>query len=362
MAKKDLAPRVLISGLDSLHVAWMKHPLRAAMFGLAYAVLLAAASLLLGIAGEFEVDGVSYNGYMRTHWGPQTFLAMPIAAAVIAYLLRFLDRGVSSLSHLIVPHSANAPFIEWLGDQVARHWRLWIVPLSLFLIIILTVAADFPGIFGPLLDPLPDWAQEGWGTHGHHVAHAPAVTYFFFNVGVFGTQIFYGYSGLMALFLTSFLIRTSVVAGLSQRDETSGSLYRVKWDYRDPTGRCGLHEMDKVFVLYVTVILVAVGIAVLSVLGHKAEDHLDIGSVILVFGTLLLFPAAIFWFMIPYWSSFPTEVPPRLKDLGLVKPTPWPLRSEKLSWLLMGVALSAWVYLFTQALAIISRLFAISTE
>ncbi len=352
--------KVLTTGLDSFHVYWMNHPWKMAGFGIAYAAALTIFSLILGIASIFKVGESTYNGYMKTHWGWQTFIFMPVAALAIGYLFRLLEKGVSSVDAIILPNTAPESFADWLGSQLGRHWRLWIAPLSLFLIVAITFSFDYPGIFGPLIE-VPSWAQRGWGTDGYRTEHAPPVSYFLFNLAVFATQIAYGYCGFMTLFLVSFLIRIIVSEGLSRGEGGGGALYRVKWNYEDAKGRCGLHEMDKVFVFYVVVVLAAIGFCTISVLGAKWEGHVDAGSAMLAVGPVLLFPAAFFWFMVPYWSSFPTALPQHLQKKGLAKPTPWPLASERLSWLIISIALAAWAFLFSQALPVIGKIGSIYT-
>lgn len=342
----------VLSPLGRLHQLWLRYPFGAAALGFGFALFLWGFAWALGIDVEVKTqDGKKLAGFMKTHWGPQSFLAMPLAPLVFAFLLIYLDRGISSLDKIIHPIGAQESFSSWVKTKLGRNWRYWIFPASLLVPLVLTLALDYPGILAPLIydsaGDIPEHAQRGWGTDGAF-AHpeTPRWLFLVFNASVFSTQVFYGYCAFGLAFLFTFLIRTAMKCGLKDTYEDQNQLFLVRWNFRDPSGRCGLLGMDRVFAIYVGAILLSLGVCIWSVRGHLSETgRLDGGSLVLAVGNLILFPAAFFWFILPYWTAFPRSLPSNLKEEGYYAPSAWPFGSEKLTWVLIGGAVYAWGYL-----------------
>lgn len=347
---------------DRFHLWWINHPWKMALFGLLYALLLAIASFPLGIDQSIEwIERVGEKpppGYLQDHWGWQTFIFLPLACIVFAWLARKLESGVYSLDRILGTEESSGDvgselFAEWFRKLLAKQWLFPIVGGSIAAVTALTFWFDWRGILGPVLyDSLAQVIDEvpkdklGWGTAGAFGPDRLAPGYYLvFNLAVFSTQIFYGYCGLVIIILFTILLWSAMSKGLSGGHRSDGTRWKVYWDFSDPSGRCGLFELDRVYVSYVVCTIVALGVCTVSVVKHFWNGQFDGGSQFLVGVGIVFFPVAFFWLIFPYWSLFPRRVPEGEEDFGYEAPSPWPLRSKWVTWAILGGAAILWVVL-----------------
>jgi len=354
---------VLLDGFGCAHTAWTTKPVRAAIIALLIFLCVATLSWALDIHWTVhDASGSTYKGFLRSHWGPLFFVAMPIATLIMSLLFRALDEALVSLNRIIVPADENTPlFSVWLAQRFRIAWGLWIFPACVALPVALSLVADGSDILAPLeAANLPPSGDKDWVTLGYLQSSNSPLWYLLFNLLAFGLQAFLGYCGFLLIFVVSFLLWIFARYGLGGRKwtqthvlQTNSSApisYTVQWDYDDDTGRCGLFLMDRVFAFYVGLIFISLGIAAWSVLANEASvTGIDKGSAILAFCNLLLLPLAFVWILIPYWIRFPRQLPRNAKARGCVDPRPWPFGAEKLSWSIIGTTWVAWLYLFKKA-------------
>lgn len=123
--------------------------------------------------------------------------------------------------------------------------------------------------------------------------------------------------------------------------------YYAKWIYCLP--RCGLEALDFVFITFIGLNLFALVTSATSIFVNVFwRGGPTPGSFILAVGTMLFIPLSVFYVFVPYFSHFPEGFP---KDFVPDRercdpPNPWPLKSEKFTWALIGLTTSFWLVLF----------------
>jgi hypothetical protein len=342
----------------------MLHPVRAAAFASGTFLVVAALSLLLGIGIRFQANKQTITGFLLSHWGPTFLLATPLSAFLMGWYFRALDNAILSLDRILKPEQTDSPpFSECIADRFRYAWPAYIYPVCLFLPMLLTLIADGRDIISPLQSPvIPPSHEKDWSTLGYLATNAwHPLWYLIFNIAAFALQVFIAYCGFLLLLLTAYLLGLSITYGLAGKplkelfvppDTARSVQFKAIWDFTAPKGRCGLHMLDTVFFLYVALNFVCLGVTIVSVVvNERWKGGVDLGSVILMVGTLLFIPLSFIWILLPYYSNFPDELPAELKDKGFPKPTAWPWGSEKLTWGLIGLAITSWVYIASKAIA-----------
>ena len=354
---------VFTKAFSGLHGAWLAKPMRAGLYGFIVFLGVCILSYLLDIHWQIEYQGSIHDGFIRSiNWGPLFLIVVPVCAMFAPYFLRQEQLALKSLDRILLPTNGNHfSYTEVFAARFRRAWPLIILPLSLALPIGLTVLADYPDIFAPILGTSSsdkDWSNIGYLANDQW----PDWVFLIFNMLAFGSQAFAAYCGFLVLTCTAYLMVTFTGYALSHpelmREESVArpktieevdfrQHFQIVWDYKDPSGRCGLHHFDKVYLFFVGVILIAVGASVVSVWYNKlfSDSGIDPGSLILAICTLFLIPMVFFWIIVPYWTKFPSALPAKYKDQGLADPKPWPFGSEKLTLVVLGFAVSAWITL-----------------
>lgn len=354
---------VLLRGFGRAHSFWVSTPIRAAFVAFFFYLFVVGFSVALDI--HFVVSdgkGGEFKGFLSSHWGPLFFVATPLAAILVGFLFQALDRALLSLDDVLSPTQKKFPkFSVWLGDRFRYAWGFWIFPVCILLPVALSFIADGPDIIAPLQSATigasadKDWSTLGYKTH----PKISPLFFLIFNIMAFGLQSFIAYCGFLLLIVISYHLVIFAKHGLGQKEWKSPQYwpglhgesiaFNINWKYYDITGRCGLFLMDRVFALYLLQILISIGIAIWSVLANESsKTGVDLGSGILIFGNLILFPVTFFWIVIPYWFYFPRRLPAGLEEKGYTPPKPWPMGAQKLTWLSITVTWCAWIYLFTK--------------
>lgn len=207
------------------------------------------------------------------------------------------------------------------------------------------------------LKPHEDWTNRGFIVYKQK--HSPHI-YFVFNLLAFAMEGLLGYCGLLVLVGTTGILvrvitciskleklRRAVLDGakVSQSEDEITRNFEIEWKWDGLRGRCGLHEFDKVYGLYVLFIGMALIIAGISVFWNIfVRGGPDRGSWIAIIFTVLLFPCAFIWIMYPYWSYFPDSRSDDPEGHKAIQPQKWPFGS-KLSWSFIIVVWSLWLSL-----------------
>jgi hypothetical protein len=306
--------------------------------------------------------GTTADGFLVENWGLLYLFAMPLAAYLMGSYFRLLDNALLTLDDVIKPEGASEglkePFTKFLGERFRLQWSSWIFPLSLAAPILLTAIVDGRDILAPLQSKaiLPscsqDWSVLGYTTPGY----ATAPWYLAFNFAAWVMQGFLGYCGVLVLTLTGGVLGTVFTYGLGDReiiklfrspaDLPSPDRYRPEWQYCKE--RCGLEALDVVFLLFVGLSLFALVASAISIFVNIfLRNAATPGSFVLALGTMFFIPLSFFWVFVPYFTHFPRDFPENFKQDNppCVKPNPWPFGSEKLSWTIVGITASFWLFL-----------------
>lgn len=361
---------ILQHAFGMIHGWWLLYPLRATTLAFASFFIVAILAQVLGIGFEFTAD----NGkgpqqckgfWWPPNWGPLFLFATPLSALLMGVYFRVLDNALLSLDHIVKPDQPDSPpFSSLLADKLRYAWPTWIYPTCILCSVLLTVISDGRDIIAPLESQVIKPSKDlDWSTMGYLAKperKEKELWYLLFNIAAFSLQVFVAYCGFVLLLLTGYMLGFCIYYGLAGRelrevfvhpDVARSFQFKPVWDFNAPKGRCGLHLLDDVYFLYVALNFVCLGVSITSIVVRehwkdwKPEPH--VGSVILMFGTVFFIPVSFVWILYPYYSNFPTELPPDLKDKA-PKPTPWPWGSEKLTWGFIGLAFTSWGYLATQ--------------
>jgi hypothetical protein len=350
-------PSILYPAFGMIHSRWMRYPRRATICAAGAFLIIAITSLFLGIGRPFQANDETIDGILSApNWGPLFLFATPIAANLMGWYFRALDNALLSLDHILKPVNPEWPtFSAFLTDRLRYAWPTWIFPVCVFLPIFLTIVADGRDIIAPMRSPvIPPSQEKDWSTLGYlaYTDRSP-LYYLAFNIVAFGLQVFVAYCGFLLLVLTAYMLNLSINFGIAGRelrelfvhpDAARTFQFRTQWDFRGQKGRCGLHQLDSVFFLYVALNLVCLVVAGVSVFINEGwKGGADLGSFILIGGTILWFPVSVYWIVYHYWSRFPSEaeIPAALKG-KVPKPTPWPWASAWVTWFVVILAGALW--------------------
>jgi hypothetical protein len=375
----DSSNSVIGYSFGPVHRWWMTRPKQAAWLALLFYLLVIMSAGHLGIlarhfsstsidcsvsvGGEESAGGkaVTADGFIVGNWGVLYVFAMPLAALLMGLYFGLLDRALLGLDNVIKPiGKSDKPFSQFLVERIRLHWSAWIFPLSLAAPIVLTVIADGRDILAPLQSRaiLPscgnDWSTVGWSAY----PHASSLWYFGFNLLAWLMQIFLGYCGVLSLALTGGVLGIVFSYGLGDRSivelfvppgaQASPVRYHPEWQYGK--SRCGLEDLDVVFLLFVVLNFFALVASATSIFVNVfLRHHATVGSFVLGVGTMVFIPFSCFWVFVPYFSHFPEDFPKDFvaDEANRHKPNPWPFGSEKLSWVVVGLTASFWLFLFT---------------
>lgn len=358
-----------------VHRAWMSHPKRAAVLALVWYFFVIGSALALGILWNFHSktiacasslgaeatpggSSVLADGFSVLNWGVLFLFALPLAAFLMGYYFRVIDRALGSLDKVIKPVGASdKPFTKFLAEHIRSQWSTWIFPLAVAAPVVFTIIADGRNILAPLQlrtilpSCMPDWSSVGYAAH----ASRSALWYFGFNLIAWTMQLFLGYCGVLVLALSGGALGTVFRYGLGKKDiidlfrrpgdPPSPERYQPVWQYGDK--RCGLGALDVVFLMFVGLGLFALVASAASIFKNVyLEHHATLGSFILAVGTMVFIPFAFFWVFAPYFSHFPADYPNNFgPEANSKPPNPWPFGSEKFSWTLIGITASFWFFL-----------------
>ena len=340
-ARERERPHVLRASLGRLHRAWMQRPTRAAGFAFLWYVAVAAASLVLGIHTEFPAppsdvgESLARGFYTELYWGPLYLVAVPLSAYLVGWLLEVIDGALDSLDHVLTPGVPDADggpmFTTYLAGRLPVPLRR-IAVLALILAAGITLVADYSFILAPAefewVEPSEIHAWSTRGFEGHPGVAAPF--YLLFNIGAFAMQAFLIYCGFyIALSLSYILLLVN-----KQESGAEGDSFLFTWDYSDQTGRCGLHQFDRVYILFILSFLISMilGGVSLGTQVYAGAHGIDAGLKVMVFCFVIVIPIAFAMIIIPYWKGFPRSVPKHVINQGYPEPKPWPLGADNLAW------------------------------
>jgi len=308
------------------------------------------------------------EGFVIWNWGILYSFSMPLAAFLMAHYFRALDSALLSLDNVIKPSEASdKPFTEFLAERVRSQWSSAIFPISLLLTVILALAADGRDIIAPLQSIIRPTCTRDWSTVGYTQGLHSPVWYFAFNCVAFSMEAFLGYCGIVLLLLTGGVFGTVFSYGLGSRRivdafRSSGTAppperYHPNWIWCRV--RCGLEELDVVFVMFTGLSLFALVASAASIFVNVyLRHHPTTGSIVLAVGTMFFIPWSAFWIFVPYFTNFPRQLPADYKptENPCPPPDPWPFGSEKLSWTLIVTTALFWLSILT---SLLSALFSI---
>jgi hypothetical protein len=363
----------------AVHRFWMTRPIQAAALAFAWYLIVVIAAGALGILHRhIHADAVyctpaipgapptgspiTADGFTVANWGILYFFGMPLCAFLMGYYLRLLDNALLTLDDVIKPAGSGEEqresFTQFLVQRIRLHWSSWVFPLSLAAPIILALVADGRDIIAPLQSQgLPpscssDWSVVGYMTSGHPAA----LWYLAFNLAAWAMQVFLGYCGVLVLALTGAVLGTVFRYGLGGQRVVDAfrppaalpvpDRYYPDWKYCLP--RCGLDALDIVFLTFVGLNLFALVTSATSIFVNVYwRGGPTPGSFILAIGTMFFIPLSVFCVFVPYFGHFPEDFPKNFVPPcnPCEKPNPWPLKSEKISWFLIGVTTSFWLAL-----------------
>jgi hypothetical protein len=334
----------------------MFYPGRAAFLALLWYGAVVWFGGYLGVLSSFDAHGTTVKfGFWHTHWGPLFLVLMPMGAFATGALLRNLANGTRGIDLLIRPITAGErPFSDFLAEKLDYAIRNVIRPTAVFLPLILTVIADGADIIAPLQSNVvaPSPAID-WSTQGFKTGAANAHWYLVFNLAAWVMQLFVSYAAWFIFLVHFYALGLIFHYGLGGRRllnmfQLPGrpgwpSTYKVKWQFTDC--RCGLQNLDLVFLYFVIAnLLVIVACAISIYFNVYVKGGATIGSWILLIFSIALPIASGFWVFIPYFSNFPSSLPDDLSGkAGVVEPSPWPFGSEKLTWFIIGLVSFVWM-------------------
>jgi hypothetical protein len=316
----DSPQSVIGYSFGPVHRWWMMRPGRTALIALSFyfVVIICAGHLGIlprkftsisvecstAIGGEHSAGGktVSADGFLVGNWGVLYLFAMPLAALLMGHYFNLLDRALLGLDNVIKPVGPTLrPFSQFLVERIRLQWSGWIFPLSLTIPVVLTIFADGRDILAPLQSRaiLPscaqDWSTIGWSAY----PHSPALWYFSFNLVAWMMQIFISYCGVLSLALTGGVLGTVFSYGLGSRAiidlflppgaPSNPASYHPEWQYCKR--RCGLEDLDVVFLLFIALNLFALVASAESIFVNVyLRNNPTVGSIILMIGTMVFIP------------------------------------------------------------------------
>ena len=348
----------------SLLGEWTRRPNTYLLISVSWYIAVLFGAYSLGILKTFKLaDGRTVPGFWSTQWGALFLFAMPLVTWVFAKYLVALSAATSTLDVIIKPKSAGLPlFTSFLERRHFRAHQTWIRWIALVTPIALTALADGADILAPLQLSWPTPSNESdWATRGFQVAGASsAYLYLAFNTAAWVMQLFVGFCAMYLLLTTGLVLGTVFHDGIGGRRifellSTPGASkasvqYEPSWDFT--RRRCGLDDMDWVFLIFVGINILALLLCAVSILTNAYwKLGADLGSDFLVVGCLFFLPASAAWVFLPYFTAFPHNRPSHLTDAaGCVDPSPWPFGSKSLARILIAAVFGLWAFLFWQAL------------
>lgn len=373
------ARSVVGHAFGTVHRWWMIKPMQSAVFAFLWYLIVIVTAGSLGILhrhiqaiavrctpvgnGTPSVGTtITADGFTVANWGILYLFAMPLAAFLMGSYFRLLDNALLTLDDVIKPagsgEDTKESFTQFLVERIRLQWSSWIFPLSFAAPIVLAVVADGRDILAPVQSQvIPpscalDWSVVGYTTPGHPAA----LWYLAFNFAAWTMQVFLGYCGVLALALTGGVLGTVFRYGLGGQRVVDAfrppaalpvpDRYCPDWKFCLP--RCGLESLDFVFMMFVGLNLFALVASATSIFVNVFwRGGATPGSFILAVGTMFFIPLSVFCVFVPYFGHFPEDFPK-----GFVpdpdhcdKPNPWPFKSEKITWALIGFTTSVWVVL-----------------
>ena len=314
VARERDRPHVLRASLGPLHHAWMQHPTRAAGIALLWYLVVAIAAWVLGVLDDFSyLEGETRRqaqGFDTWNWGQLYLVAMPLGAYLLGRLLGVIDGAVDSLDHVLTPAAPDVDggpkFTTYLAGRLpAPLTRIAI--LAIALAVGISLAADYHYILGPL-----EWFQTSnysWSTVGFQARDISPSFYLLFNIGAFTMQAFLNYCGFYLVLSLGYIL----LLVNKQESGAEGDLFLFTWDYSDPTARCGLHNFDKVYILFILAFLIAMMFGGVSLGTNVIRDTcIDRGNAVMVILFVIAIPVAFAMIIFPYWKGFPRSVPKQL--------------------------------------------------
>lgn len=302
--------------------SWFRSPRRAALLASAYAVTLWLASRQLGIDATATHGGYPYDGFLSQLW--IAVMALSVAAAYLTPVLvaqgKKAVRSLNRILHRIEPTSRPV-----ISTELLRGWSQR-AALAFLLASIFTFYADWRDILSPL-DLFATSGDRDWST-AYVLGRHPPLLYLLFNIMAFGAQAFCIGAGFTILLFFFPVFRVLVADTLESRRDRILRHYSLRWDFTDATGRCGLAEWDKLFVLLTTLLTAALFVALYF--NVERTETVDPGIILLALLIVLKTLVAIVYLLIPVWSHFPRELPQDISEQGLLStrpvysPVPWP--------------------------------------
>lgn len=315
------------------------------------------------------------EGFSILSWGYLYAFALPLGTYLIGKYFTVLDNALFSLDEVIKPEKhQDKLFGIFVADQLRTQWSSWIFPVSISLAVVLAIVADGRDIIAPLQSSviLPtctrDWSNVGythWSTlTGNTESFGSSLWYLVFNICAFSMEAFLGYCGILLLLLTGAVFSVVFSYGIGNRSiidtfippgaTPTPARYSPHWKWCFE--RCGLDKLDVVFAFFTGLSLFALVASALSMLVNLyLRKHVTPGSVILAVSTMLFIPWSAFWIFVPYLTNFPRHLPSGFEPTRTPceEPSPWPFGSEKLSWILIGISTSLWLFLATSLVRVL---------
>jgi hypothetical protein len=345
------------------HGIWFDNPTWIFVVLVAIASLLIASSWLLGIAwGEKS----NRTGFLDAeNWIAMLILA-PVAGVTVPPFFWSFQNAIQSLDKILIPKEDTSALL--LSERYRRIFeqdaRRWIVPLSLGIVAVFTIVGDGREILSPLhlidcpLHKQSDWMCATYWQQTPSLSRQVALAGF--NFITFLWEIFVYYSGILILLICLHMVFSFSIFQPEKKRLTSR--YQLRWDYCDASGRCGLKDFDKVYILFLIMMSLALLGANAGVSSNiRLNNPNDIGSWGVVIFTMIGLPITLVWLLVPYWTSFPKGVPETKKkecidQHGLCPdPSPWPV-GQRFAQISLVFIVSTWLAMLPKNWSVIQTL------
>ncbi len=331
---KDEVNKGVIGQLGGIHTYWFKNTSKVVFILILFIFSLGIYSYFLGIAFNFG-EKEEYRGFITSiNWFPSLIITIPISIYLLKFFFYLLEDAIFSLDNILIPvNNNNIKFSEKLINSFISFWKMRIIPISVILTIALVLVADYYSIFSIFY--ISSVSEKDWSNFGFIVySDKNKFFYLVFNILAFFLEWILMYITSIVFFSSIYPLLVFVKSGVT-KEHRKGSIlhnYKLKWKYDDPHGRCGLHKLDRVFIVYIAMIvfgLIAVFISMVA--NFYLLNGIDLGVLLLLVIMVLLLPASFIWIIFPYWTNFPQKLPmeeelsEEFRNKTLPDPKPWPL-------------------------------------
>jgi len=336
----------IIEQLGKFHTYWFKNTSKVVFILTLFTISLGIYSYFLGIAFNFG-EKEEYRGFITSiNWFPSLIITIPISMYLVKFFFYLLEDAIFSLDNILIPiNNNNIKFSEKLINSFISFWKTRIFPISVILTIALVVIADYYSIFSIFY--ISSASEKDWSNFGFIVyPNKNEFFYLAFNTLAFFLEWILLYITSIVFFSSIYPLLVFAKSGVEKEHFKDNILYdyKLKWKYDDPHGRCGLHKLDRVFIVYIVMIVFGLIAVFISIVANSYFlNGMDLGGLLLLVIMVLLLPASFIWIIFPYWTNFPQKLPmidklpEEFKNKTLPDPKPWPLGDGVLIIKVLGI-------------------------